>query len=481
MFPIPTACFSLLIGLAPLSPAAPPPERHENPSHRVAATRVERENVLLIVIDTLRPDHMGCYGYDRQTTPNIDRLAARSLVFDNAYASSSWTRTSVASLLTGLDPYRHGVFSEGGEESILYPSAVSLAEVLRENGYRTAGISGNPHVSRESGFDQGFDSFLSIGKWPQENNTREVAEAALRSLRGLDPAQGNFLYIHFLDPHDPWVSPEDCGSFLAGLSVRQPAVLAGNAYVLSGEFEIEQELSSGRLPRARELSAEELDYLRGLYDCEISLVDREIGRIMKYLEQARWSERTIVILCSDHGEEFGEHGMLRHGYQLFGETVRVPLVLYLPGRDVAGRRSEAVELVDVAPTVLSLVGLSGETEGLDGVVLPGVRTPQAARREAPTAFGVTRFRKRNHAYVVSGTMKLIWDFQAGAGKLYDLGADPREREPREPVESPWGRKLLPRLERWMVEGLAAALPRDATAGEMDEETKQLLRALGYVE
>ncbi|MCP4655824.1 MAG: sulfatase [bacterium] len=477
---------ALLFGLIPFFPDVRSAEAGEDPPHRVAATHAERLNVLLIVIDTLRYDHMGCYGYDRRTTPNMDRLAARSLVFDNAYAQSPWTKTSVATLLTGLYPYRHGVFSEGGEESVLSQSALSLAEILRDNGYRTVGISGNPHVSRRSGLGQGFDSFSSISKWPEENNTREVAEATLQSLEGLDPGRGSFLYVHFLDPHDPWASPGECGAFLDGLSTRKPAVRAGNAYVLSGEHEIEEELPTGKMPRAHELGDEELEYLFGLYDCEISLVDQEIGRILEYLKEKKWSERTLVVICSDHGEEFLEHGMLRHGYQLFGEAVRVPLILHLPGAEVAGRRSEPVELVDIAPTVLSLLGFSEETAELDGLALPGVpglsrNSSRAGSERASTAFGVTRFRKQNQAYVVSGDTKLIWDFQAGEGRLYDLRVDRPEREPAEAVESPLGRKLLQMLEGWIAQGLATALVRDGKAPEMDEETKQRLRALGYVE
>lgn len=481
---------ALWLGWILLLPSVRFAEAGEDPLHHGGAVPTERLNVLLLVIDTLRYDHMGCYGYDRPTTPNMDRLAARSLVFDNAYAQSPWTKTSVATLLTGLYPYRHGVFSEGGEESVLPPSALSLAETLRDHGYRTIAISGNPHVSRPSGFDQGFDSFSSISNWPEDNNTWEVAEATLHSLEGLDPDRGNFLYVHFLDPHDPWVSPGDCGAFLGGLSSGKPAVRAGNAYVLSGEYEIEEELPTGKMPRAHDLGAEDLEYLHGLYDCEISLVDQQIGRILEYLQEKKWSERTLVVLCSDHGEEFLEHGMLRHGYQLFGEAVRVPLIIHLPGAEVAGRRSELVELVDIAPTVLSFLGFSDKTAELDGSILPGVPgvspsssqvAPRTRSERVSTAFGLTRFREQNQAYVVSGMTKLIWDFRTGEGKLYDLRVDPPEHEPTETVESARGRELFQMLEGWMAQGLKAALVRGGTVLEMDEETKQRLRALGYVE
>ncbi len=444
------------------------------------STTVSRPSVFLFLIDTLRPDHMGCYGYDKVITPNIDRLAARSVVYEQAHSQSPWTKTAVASLLTGLHPHRHGVYSEHGAAGTLPQAAVTIAEILHQQGYRTVGVSGNPHVSRRSGFDQGFDSYTTIGAWPQTNNTREVTEKTLEAVAATDPGTPAFFYVHFLDPHDPWANPEGCTEHVAGLQVTNEAVLAGNGYVLSGEWPIRKQLASGKQPEPAAMSDDEVAYLLGLYDCEISQVDRHLGRVLLLMQRRGLLDDSIIIICSDHGEEFLEHGMLRHGYQLFGETVRVPLIISLPGERRGRRITEVVELTSVVPSLLAQLGLE-PPPGLDGGLLPGL--PRSAAAQHGSAFGITRFRAQDKAYLLQGDGKLIWDLQHHRGSLFDLDTDRAEQHPLSPQESPLGQSMLQQLHAWIEDTSAAALPRDDDKPETenDDDMKEQLQALGYIE
>lgn len=203
-------------------------------------------NVVLVVIDTLRADRLGSYGGGSGLTPHLDRLARDAVVYERAYAQSSWTKTSIASLFTGAFPHRHRVFVEGGgPRGVLPAEAPTLAERLRDVGYRTAAVSGNPHVRPEFGFDQGFDRFESARDWGP-NTTREVSEQVRELLRSELLSAPFFLYVHFLDPHDPHVATAGCRP-TAGAD--DPRVRGGLTFVLSGEAALShQALQAGVAP-----------------------------------------------------------------------------------------------------------------------------------------------------------------------------------------------------------------------------------------
>ncbi len=441
-------------------------------------------DVFLFVIDTLRADRLGGNGDQPSITPNIDRFAQQSFRYERAYAQSSWTKTSMASLLTGVYPYRHGVFSEEVEGGRLPDAAETLAEILQARGYRTTAISSNPHIQHRTGFAQGFDTFLHSNSW-QGETTELLSGLALEQLAKADREQRQFFYFHYLDPHDPWrCTPEQTPALPKG-NVINPWVREGEPYVLSGEAKLGTEkLLTGILPVPVELKEDELTHLRGLYDCEISLVDRWIGEVLTQLEREGWLDTSIVIITSDHGEEFLDHGMLRHGYQLFDETIHVPLLIRTPGhRAPAVFTDGLVELVDIVPSILSLLPSPPSLE-LDGEVLPGIGS-ESPHDKPSRAFGMTGFRRQHKAFVISGDSKLVWDFKLGRGSLFDLSQNNRETTEQDPNSSPEGRRLIQELNDWKTASEKGAYlidqkPRDTDPVE-DELLRRQLKELGYVE
>jgi len=430
-------------------------------------------NVLFIVIDTLRSDNLGCYGQDDILTPHIDAFSAESLLFERAYAQSSWTKSSVASYLTGIYPQRHQVFPEFGDNSALPDQAVTLAEVLQGAGYQTAGISANPNVSPAFGFAQGFASFQLNRRW-EPNTTLAVAKDAVAQLDSLATGDPFFLYVHFLDPHDPYTRVPGYKEYFSRKPVYNKLVKEGQVSVLSGEPE-----AAGKvLPVAHHLTPFELDHLRALYKSEVSQVDEAVGRILAKLEAHGLADNTLVIVTSDHGEEFLEHDFLRHGYQLFEETVRVPLIIRAPaGLGKPGRHESPVELIDVMPTVLDFLGIEADSLAMDGQILP----PRGKEVPGPgelAAFGMTRFRGQDQTYLIIGNKKLIHNPKTGANLLFDLKDDPAEAAGTPAESSPEGRTMIRNTEQ-LLEALSSLSLEGLPGQEIDPKLREQLKSLGY--
>jgi arylsulfatase A-like enzyme len=454
--------------------------------------RSERRDpdIFLFVIDTLRADHLGSDGDQPSISPNIDRFAKESFRYERAYAQSSWTKTSMASLFTGVYPYRHRVFNEEVEGGRLPEAVETLAEILKTRGYRTIALSSNPHIQRRTGFAQGFDTFRSNGSW-RGKTTEPLSRMVREQLDLADREERHFFYIHYLDPHDPWRCPPEQEYVLPDVEVTHPWVRAGEGFRLSGEAELGGKLATGVVPVPAELDKDALAYLRGLYDCEISNVDRAFGEILAKFEREGWLDTSIIILTSDHGEEFLDHGMLRHGYQLFDETIHVPLLIRTPNLIKESNRKQPphsfrdiVELVDIVPTVLSLLVPPSPPVDLDGDILPGFGSETSDRKRS-RAFGMTAFRRQHKAYVISDDAKLIWDFTQGRGSLFDLNRDALEVAGQDPTSSPEGRRLLQELSEWESTSKERAYSADDTMNDIDSDDEDLLRRqleeLGYIE
>lgn len=332
-----------------------------------------RPNVLVIVVDTLRADHLPSYGYGRDTAPRIhDLLARRGTLFEQARVQASWTQPSALSYLTGRYPEALGppeVVGLGVPEGV-----PTLAELLRARGYRTAAYIANPVLHRGNGFARGFDTFYT-----PEASVRSLfrhgdalTERALPWIASHAGApEPFFLYVHYLDPHDPYDNPD----VTDGRSPFYPdyegpvdgawphALHAGRAELPDPETGVRQ--------------------LTALYDSEIRYADRQVGRLLDALP-AEVLEDTLVILTADHGEELADHGGWKHGPTVYDEVIRVPWIVRWDGRVAAGRRvDEPVELVDLVPTVLAATADGGEPEveaepapppNLDGVDLLPVLT-----------------------------------------------------------------------------------------------------------
>ena len=372
-----------------------------------AAVEEARPPVIVYLVDTLRPDRLGLYGYERNTSPNLAAFARDAVVFEDAYAPSAWTKASVASLLTGLDPLRHGVRSRRHRVPDRVPL---LGERLRELGYRCAAVLTNPHVIEHWGFARACDPYVDLGAETRRWNIRadDVNRACFELLDGLE-AGPLYLYVHTIDPHSPYdpTPPYDT------LFVEDPL--------------------PGVVPERVAPDAPEAVHrnLRAMYDSEVRFADAEFGRFLDGLRERGLYDDALIVFASDHGDEHFEHGGAGHGHQLFDEVVRVPLVVKFPGGRHGGRRVAArASLLDVVPTVLGALGAPAADE-LDGVDLRGALTEGTlAPRPLYLDLDLVRFDGRRHVArgVVAEHFKYVEALQPTPGRyLFDLRADPGEQ------------------------------------------------------
>ena len=359
------AWFLFGMGRDPLASLSGPPRKGFDFS-RLPVTRAPEgtPNVILISIDSLRADHLGCYGYPRDTSPHIDRLAREGALFEYAIASTSWTLPSHMSMFTSLYDSLHGVEDSRKRLVIDHPL---LAEVMKEAGYRTAGFYSGPLLHPGYGFVHGFEEYVNCTSYPwageqeikefvaQRRKTRSLAKADITNPRIYEKVTGwmeekmkepFFLFIHYWDVHYDYIPPDPYDKMFdpgyeGELDVRE----------LEGNESIHADMARG-----------DLEHLIALYDGEIRWTDEWIGRLMEMLRTKGLLDRTLIVLTADHGEEFFEHGAKGHGKSLYDETIRVPLIVRLPGVVEAGLRiSQQVRTIDIYPTVLDIARVGAGT------------------------------------------------------------------------------------------------------------------------
>jgi arylsulfatase A-like enzyme len=298
---------------------------------------------VLISLDTVRPDHLGCYGYHRGTSPNIDRMANEGIRFARCYSQAPWTLPSHLSLFTSMLPSHNGV---EGINQVLPEQVPTLAEMLQQNGYRTAALVNNGQMRAHWGFDRGFDVWREFMVDTPAGACPNLTSEAIHWLETAR-AEPFFLFLHYYDAHDPYDPPEEFrrrfGSSLTGAEARRLVWRA-------------------RGPKVN-LLPEQLTEVIGSYDGEIGWLDQELGRLF-----AKLPDNTLLVLFSDHGEAFEEHGWTLHGATLFEEEVRTLLVMRRPQRLPAGQVIDrGVMLLDVVPTVLGQCGIAvpSQCQGID--------------------------------------------------------------------------------------------------------------------
>ncbi len=447
---------------------SPPPSPVPDPPKRTATKEASRPNVLLYLIDTLRADRLGVYGSTRGLTPRIDDFARRSVVLERTTAASSWTKPSTATILTGLAPQVHGATRL---ERRLPPTVRSLAEVLKEAGYRTGGWSANAHVTETTGFDQGFDRFEFLPDVASADLLAARARAWLdEKTEGGEAAAPFFLYLHAIDPHAPYEPPED----------------------LRRRFAPQAPASSGRLPaiqrvyraldRKRPEARAMLANLSALYDADIAAVDRSFGALLDELGRRGDLARTLVVVISDHGEEFGEHGALGHGRTLHREVLDVPWIVHLPGQTAGRRISEPAAHLDVMPTLLSALGIPATAAfeaGLRGIDRLAVRDAASPPEADRPLFSHLDYEGRQGGSVRLGDWHLVdpWSRKFGRSpRLFNFATDPaetRDLAAEKPVRTGYLRSLL-RAEQLAVRHRAAA------SAPLRPEERKALEALGYL-
>lgn len=462
-----------------------------------AGRTVTGPNILVITIDTLRADHLSCYGYARRTSPVLETVAAEGVLFANAYAQSSWTKPSTASLLTSHYPTMH---QTNLEKSKLPESETLLAEVLRDAGYTTAVLSGNPWVTPEWGFDQGVDHFFSAyderfarvtlfmmalkrvnklvdghatvynavkRRAQRELSTTERDEVVnVEAMRWLDANRDRpfFLYLHLMSPHHPYNPPPPYDRIFNPHPVDPPVTYYPRKSYYFGE-------------QGEPLSDAKLADMVGRYDGDILFADTVVGKLLAHLRSRDLLERTVVVITADHGEEFYDHQNWGHGQSVYNELLHVPLLVRYPAALPRGVRiAEPVMSVDIMPTLLELTGATTSSV-LAGRSLVGLAQGKASDHP-PEALAELLYRYGNGRALVRGTDKLI-DIEVGekqSHELYDLAADPGERR-----DLAAGGDVTPYETR--LDALVAwAEEHRATAAEaaMTPEMEQRVKALGYV-
>ena len=361
--------------------------------------------VVVYLVDTLRADHLPLYGYSRDTTPELSRFARDAVVFDQAIASSSWTKPSVASLFTSLLPRDHGCVEF---YTALDPALVTLAERLHARGYATGAVVANPLVrAKNMHFDQGFDQF---GVPPSPGRAAQAVDAAL-SFVDARRGQPMFLYVHTMDTHTPYQPPPPFDRLFPpfpepGRSADEPS-----DYVVPLD----------------------LDRIVGQYDGAIAYGDREFGRLVRGLRKRGLYDRATIVFLADHGEEFLDHGGFDHGRTVFDELVRVPLVVKYPGRREAGRRvARQVQLLDVLPTILKSQGMTvpGGIAGHpleESFTATGPERPAVFETKGPAGAARVAYGAR------TSEAKYVRELSLSDVELsFDLRRDPRERRGHDP-------------------------------------------------
>lgn len=387
-----------------------------------------KKNILLIVVDTLRQDHLGTYGYERDTSPNIDQFAEESVVFERAYSHSPWTMPSVASIFTSLTPRDHGI---ANWRQPLDEEQLTLAEHLGKHGYHNEAYISHIIFKPEYGFNQGFkyydDSVLKLGKEQNPryfSTSKEISDNFIRRLDSLTE-KPFFVWLHYFDPHNDYLFHED---------------------FYFGRKKIDR------------------------YDSEISYTDFHIGRVLKKMKEMGLLERTIVVFIADHGEEFGDHGKRYHSWSLFEELIRVPLIIRVPGFK-SDRIKNVVAESDLAPTLLNLLGLPVPEE-FKGVPIKRGRNcfkPDGDR----TVFAET-YRYADKQGVVSKGWKLVHDREKDRLELYDLRNDPKEK-------APVNNAAMLKKMKTLLDGHFKAGRKQAPEQEMSDELKTQLESLGYLQ
>jgi len=381
-----------------------------------------RPNVVLISLDTLRPDHLGCYGYGRGTSPNLDRFARRSVLFRRACAQAPWTLPSHMSLFTSMLPSRNRV--EDINEQL--PDDVpTLAQILRAKGYHTAALVNNGQMRAHWGFDRGFDLWREYEVDTPEGTCENLTAEALRWLAA-SPQEPFFLFLHYYDPHDPYDPPprylEQFGCSLSGQAARDLVW----AYRYPGK-DIEDE----RLLRE----------IVGAYDAEIAWLDEELGRLLDVVP-----DDALTVIFSDHGEAFEEHGWTTHGAALYQEEVRAALMINVPDRTQPQVIQEPVMLLDVAPTILSLCGIEppAHYEGCD-------LTPLMEGGSLPARPILAETKRVLEGRVLkmcmSAPWKLIYSLFDGSAELYRLPDEQADLSVREPERR---ERLLAMVREWLA-------------------------------
>jgi len=417
-------------------------------------------NLLLISLDTLRADHLGCYGYERPTSPFLDGLAAEGVVFERAHAASPWTLPSHTSLFTGLYPSQHGVKDEGFS---VPEEVLTLPQSLGERGFATAAVVSAHFLAPRYGLDRGFERYIVVPTNPRHGGAATSVTA--NGLEWLGKQQGRpfFLFLHYMDIHSDYRAAPRFEALFAA-PYRGP--VDGSTRQLRAFTR--KQIAFDAADRAR---------LIDLYDAEIRQLDGALESLFARLREQGALDHTLVVVTADHGEEFFEHGGVLHGQSHYQEMLHVPLILVGPGLPRGLRIAAPVSLVDLAPTLLALFSAPAPATlaGRDLAPLWRTRNLDWPERSLFAEADRTVERRDTERALIRGNWKLVLHRDTGARELYDLAADPREQVNLAQTD--------PARASQLAGELTAALASERRAPELPQVSpseRRQLQALGYL-
>jgi arylsulfatase A-like enzyme len=447
------------------------------PGYLPAAGEGGPPNILLISIDSLRADHLGCYGYDKDTSPVLDELASSGALFENTVSSTSWTLPAHMSLLTSMDISVHGVGRDGVS---LHPSIGTVTQVLKKEGYATACFCSSPYMNPAFGFDRGFDLYRNIDLEdekikdtilppPEERDAvhEDITSPRITEL-AIDWLDKNhsrpfFLFLHLWDVHYDYIPPTPYDKLF---DPDYRGKIDGRNYVHNDAVNPEMD------PR-------DLEHIIALYDGEIAYVDYHIGLIVKELKKLGIFDRTLIVVTADHGDEFFEHGEKGHRNTLYDEVTMIPLIFHLPDEiSSVVKIPNQVSIIDIAPTVLDLVGIP-----IPGQMQGGSLTSLLGGTDPPDDRSALLELKRVLKALRSNSWKLLFNTRALQTIILDLKADPEETDPVGITDfSEWSRINRIFYDRLKEDRDLSRAYRGGETGspvKLSQEQKERLRSLGY--
>lgn len=446
-------------------------------------------NIVLITIDALRADHLSCYGYHRNTTPHIDKIAEKGIIFKNSIAPSSWTSPSMVSLFTSVYSINHGVIHGFVKNKKIYNQEVfsdeltTLAEILKVNGYSTFAVASNLHLSEKFGFARGFDYFkcLSFHPAPRVNKIIYSWKDEIKK------ADKFFLWIHYFDPHHfyhsrtPWIEKYTSKTLTQKLKLFEKKM-----------YELLE-----LIPMFKK-DPQALSNLIALYDSEINYVDSYVGELIQKLEL---DKNTLIIITSDHGEGFLEHGTLDHGKNLHSESINIPLIIKLPQRMSKKVIDQQVSLLDIMPTILSMLNIPYPKKIFGEAIL----TSNGEERNITERFLFTELGKGNYNMkailtkdwkyiynykgmleelynrvknVLTKDWRYIYTYESKIEELYNRKQDSQEQVNLINKKASFGKKFKEQLNQWIAS--APRYPAEKIKITPSQEVKEKLKALGYI-
>jgi len=427
--------------------------------------KFERPNIILITIDALRQDHLSCYGYNRNTSPNIDKLAKDSVVFTQAISQGSFTPTALYSILTSTYPSTHGVYKFG---ITVNPCLMTLPEVLKNNGYYLGFISGRGDLKEFdfSKIEKEFDTFYSGDN--KFIKTDEVIQNATEWLR-LNKKKRFFLWLFCYDTHAPYRPPfpyneEFVNDKLRYENVRYAPLGNGSMKDYDGYKVIPQVVVENNIG--------DVNYYISQYDGAIRFLDRELGILFAELKRLKLHENTLIVITSDHGESMGEHDFyFMHGQNLYDELIKVPLIIKYKIIGTNKRIDKQVQSIDILPTILDIAKIKAPRE-VSGVSL----LPLIKNGRYPVRYAFSEAPVLKQECIRTEDWKLIYKGKNDQYELYNLKDDPKETKNLADAEKTQFQSLKKKLHDWINEERPKAITQKQF---LDDATKEKLRSLGY--